>query len=319
MTARPLITIAIPVYNEEGNIDGLYSRLCALRKSLEGEYRFEFLFTDNHSTDNTWNLLADLARNDADVRAIKFSRNFGFQRSILANYMHARGDIVMQIDADLQDPPELLHEFLEKWREGFKVVYGVRRRRAEGWLVMRLRQLGYWAVNKLSAHEIPMNAGDFRLIDRQVLDALLQVKSPAPYLRGAISGLGFKQIGVEYDRVERTAGESKFNIRRVVSLGVDAILNHSTYPLRFASIMGAAIMLGAVVGVFYYIGLKLVDQDAPQGLVSIHVLVLIGIGMNAIFLGIIGEYILRIYSILSNDPLVIVEDVLGLEKNEIKV
>ncbi|RMO49057.1 Glycosyl transferase, group 2 protein [Pseudomonas amygdali pv. eriobotryae] len=166
---RPLVSISIPVLNESGNIEALYSRLDALATRMKDRCDLEFVFSDNHSDDNTWMMLAELAAKDPRVKAIRFSRNYGFQRSILANYMHTKGDAVMQIDADLQDPPEMLEEFFARWQEGHEVVYGVRRKRPEGWLLNNFRRLGYWAIDKVSEHPIPRDVGDFRLIDRKVV------------------------------------------------------------------------------------------------------------------------------------------------------
>lgn len=315
----PLITISIPVFNEEDNMDALYARLAQLGETLADECRLEFLLTDNHSTDGTWLAIQRIAALDPRVRAIRFSKNFGFQRSILANYMHASGDAVMQIDADLQDPPEMLVDFLEKWRAGYKVIYGIRKERPESWLTRNLRRLGYWVINRLSAHEIPMNAGDFRLIDRQVINVLLKMRSSVPYLRGAISSLGFAQTGIEYKRAKRQAGVSKFNAARLLPLGAAAIVNHSTLPLRLALILGVTTTGLAAVGMLYYLGLRLFLDDVPQGLASIHILVLAGIGMNALFLGIIGEYIYRIYLLLSNEPVAIAEDLIGIRSEDLKI
>src|SRR3954462_2047048 len=155
MTDKPLISIAIPVFNEEGNLTSLYARLNALGASLSNECDLEFVFTDNHSTDSTWEMLTDLAAADPRIRAIKFSKNVGFQRSILANYLHSRGDAVLQIYADLQDPPELLGKFFKLWRSGYRVVYGIRKLRPEGPLLRWFRRFGYWLIDKVSEHPIP--------------------------------------------------------------------------------------------------------------------------------------------------------------------
>lgn len=227
---RPLVSISIPVLNEEGNIARLYARLCALGERMRERCELEFVFSDNHSDDRTWEMLAELAQSDARVRAIRFSRNFGFQRSILANYLHTRGDAVMQIDADLQDPPELLEEFFDRWQRGYHVVYGIRRQRRENVFINAFRRAGYWVIDKISEHPIPQNVGDFRLIDRRVVQALGASKTPNPYLRGMIAGLGFRQTGVEYARDARIEGESKFGVSRLVRLGLTAIFNHSTAP-----------------------------------------------------------------------------------------
>lgn len=316
---KPLISISVPVLNEEGNIDALYGRLCSLARRMSDRCNMEFVFSDNHSSDRTWTLLSDLSKQDARIRAIRFSKNFGFQRSILANYMHTNGDAVMQIDADLQDPPEMLEAFFEQWRSGYQVVYGIRRRRPENVFLHAFRRLGYWLIDRLSGHPIPRDVGDFRLIDRKVVHSLAKIKTASPYLRGMIAGLGFNQTGIPYDRDARTAGESKFNVSRLVRLGLVAVFNHSTAPLRAASFVGAAILGVSILGALYYLLLKVFNPELPQGLASIHILVLFGIGLNSFLLGIIGEYLLRIYLVLRADPVAIVEQSLNIDPSELKL
>lgn len=312
----PLISISIPVLNEADNIDALYGRLTAVGESMIDRCRLEFVFSDNSSTDDTWSLLEKLAEKDPRVRAIRFSKNVGFQRSIMANYLHTRGDAVMQIDADLQDPPEMLAEFFAKWREGYDVVYGIRRRRQEAPWLNNFRRLGYWFINALSEHDIPRDVGDFRLVDRKVIRALAHMKTPNPYLRGMIAGIGFRQTGIEYERDARVAGQSKFGLSRLVRLGLTAVLNHSSVPLRMASIIGIAMLAVASLGALYFILLKFLQPGLPQGLASIHVLVLFGIGLQSLLLGIIGEYILRIYLMLRSEPLAIIDRSLNIAPSE---
>ncbi len=314
-----MISIAIPVLNEADNLDQLYDRLCRLAETMAGKCELEFVFSDNHSDDLTWAKLSHLASRDPRVRAIRFSKNVGFQRSILANYMHARGDAVMQIDADLQDPPELLAEFFELWRSGHRVVYGIREARPESASLNLFRRAGYWTIDKLSEHPIPRDAGDFRLIDRAVLNALTKMNTPSPYLRGMIAGLGFEQTGIPYKRDARTRGRSKFNVVRITQLGLVAVINHSAVPLRIASVIGAGALLLSFIGGLYFVIGKILQPDYPRGLASIHVLLLFGIGLHAFLLGIVGEYLLRIYLILRAEPLAIVEDTLNFTPDEIKL
>jgi dolichol-phosphate mannosyltransferase len=316
---RPLVSISIPVLNEEGNIARLYERLYALGERMRERCDLEFVFSDNHSDDRTWELLAELAKTDPRVRAIRFSRNFGFQRSILANYLHTRGDAVMQIDADLQDPPELLEEFFERWQEGYQVVYGIRRRRRENFFINAFRRVGYWVIDKISEHPIPQNVGDFRLVDRRVVKALGESKTPNPYLRGMIAGLGFRQTGVEYARDARIEGESKFGLSRLIRLGLTAIFNHSTAPLRIASLLGGAMLALSLVGMVYYVFMRLFQPNLPPGFASTQILILFGIGLNAFLLGIIGEYLLRIYVMLRADPIAIVENSINFDTSELKL
>lgn len=317
--ARQLISLAIPVLNEQDNLDALYARLVALADRMADRCDLEFLFSDNHSSDATWDRLTELAKHDPRVRAIRFSKNFGFQRSILANYMHARGDAILQIDADLQDPPELLEVFFEHWQRGYHVVYGVRRKRKEGPFINGFRKLGYRLIDLVSDHSIPQDAGDFRLIDRRVVHALLQIKTASPYLRGMIAGLGFNQIGINYEREARTAGQSKFGVSRLIQLGLTAVFNHSTVPLRLASMAGIVMLLFSMLGATYYLILRLMYPDLPKGLASIHILVLFGIGLQSLLLGIVGEYLLRIYLILRAEPVAIVESSLNIVQADLKL
>ena len=316
---KPLISISIPVLNEEGNIDALYARLCTLAQRMQDRCSMEFVFSDNHSNDQTWLLLSELAKKDDRIRAIRFSKNFGFQRSILANYMHTKGDAVMQIDADLQDPPEMLEVFFEQWQKGYQVVYGIRKKRPENLFLHAFRKLGYWIVDKISEHPIPRDVGDFRLISSKVILSLIQIKTANPYLRGMIAGLGFNQTGIPYDRDARTAGTSKFNIYKLAHLGLTAVFNHSTAPLRAASFVGAFILALSILGALYYIILKVLHPELPQGLASIHILILFGIGLNSFLLGIIGEYLLRIYIVLREEPVAIVEQSININPSDLKL
>lgn len=315
----PLISISIPVLNEADNLDALYARLDRLGEMMKDLCHLEFLFTDNHSSDATWEKLIVLAARDSRVRAIRFSKNVGFQRSILANYMHARGDAVMQIDADLQDPPELLEKFFHLWRDGYHVVYGVREKRPEGWLINNFRKLGYWTVDKLSEHAIPRDAGDFRLVDRKVINALQRYRSSNPYLRGMIAGMGFKQIGVPYGRSARVAGASKFGVSQLIKLGLAGVFNHSVLPLRLATYGGLFLLGLTAIGAIYYVALRAFHPDLPRGLASIHILVLFGIGFQSLLLGILGEYMLRIYILLRAEPVAIAEETLNITFEEIKL
>lgn len=316
---KPLISISIPVLNEASNLEALYLRLQKIAKQMEHRCDLEFVFSDNHSDDATWEKLSLLAASDSRVRAIRFSKNFGFQRSILANYMHTKGDAVMQIDADLQDPPEMLEAFFDAWEKGYHVVYGIRRKRAEGKFLNWFRRAGYWAIDSISDHPIPRDVGDFRLIDRKVIDSLFKFRTPNPYLRGMIAGLGFNQTGIVYDRDPRVAGESKFNLSRLVKLGLTAVFNHSTVPLRIASLAGLSMIGISVLGTLYYLALRLLNPELPQGLASIHILVLFGIGLQSLLLGIIGEYLLRVYLILRAEPVAIIEQNLNFSKDELKL
>jgi dolichol-phosphate mannosyltransferase len=225
----------------------------------------------------------------------------------------------MQIDADLQDPPELLEQFFDLWRQGYQVVYGVRRKRQEGMIENLFRKAGYYIIDKLSEHPVPRDAGDFRLIDRKVIAALQKYRSSHPYLRGLIAGMGFRQIGVSYDREARIAGKSKFNVIQLLSLGITGVINQSVIPLRIASYAGLFLVSLSFIGTLYYVALKLFSPGLPRGLASIHILVLFGIGFQSLLLGILGEYLLRIYLILRAEPVAIIEQSLNFSDNELKL
>jgi len=305
---KKLISIIVPVYNEEGNVQRLLDRVTSALKSEEEKYDFEFVFTDNHSEDLTFTLLQEMALKDSRIRAYRFSRNFGFQRSILSGYRLARGDAAVQIDCDLQDPPEIIPAFLRKWEEGFAVVYGIRAKRPESFLMHSARRFFYRLIDFLADDKLPHDAGDFRLIDRRILDVVTRINDTQPYLRGVIAATGFAQTGVVYDRDERLAGKSKFGLLDLVELAVDAIANHSVIPLKLASLMGFCITVASLLGFFYYLVTSLfLGSTWPRGFATLILVLLFLSGMNALLLGVIGEYIGRIYHQIKVRPNAIVE------------
>jgi polyisoprenyl-phosphate glycosyltransferase len=309
MPGKKLISIVVPVFNEQDNINPLHDALVPVLASLEDRYDFEILFTDNHSADQTFQVLRRLAAKDRRVRALRFSRNFGFQRSILTGYNYARGDAAIQMDCDLQDPPALIPVFLSKWEEGYQVVYGERTSRKESWWSNTSRKIFYRLIDLLSEYPLPLDAGDFRLVDRCVLNELKSVNDDQPYLRGTIATLGFNQIGVPYDREERQRGQSKFTLRQLFSLALDGILNHSIVPLRVATYLGLLIALctfGAIV--FYTVGGLFFARTWPPGFATVTVLLLGSLSLNALFLGVIGEYVGRIYRQMKRGALTVIQE-----------
>jgi len=308
MTDTRLLSIVIPVFNEEDNIDPLYERLIGVIDRMPERYEFEILFTDNHSTDSTFDAISRLAQHDDRIRCLRFSRNFGFQRSILTGYRAARGDAAIQIDADLQDPPELINEFIVQWQAGYDVVYGVRRNRKEGKVLTLARRLFYWTINKLSTDDLPQDAGDFRLVDAKILDALRDIDDYHPYLRGLIASFGFEQIGIPYDREARERGASKFSLGKLAGLAMDGILLHSVVPLRIATGVAFLMSLFMLMGIGVYLFARLIlNQDWPAGFATLAILTMVGITLNAVFLGVIGEYLGRMYQQIKKRPLTLVE------------
>jgi polyisoprenyl-phosphate glycosyltransferase len=305
---KRLISIVVPVYNEETTVLAFHDAIRSVVAPLEARYDFEFVFTDNHSEDATFALLGDMAQRDSRVRAFRFSRNFGFQRSIMTGYTKARGDAAIQMDVDLQDPPELIVRFLEEWENGAEVVYGVRVKRQEAWITNVQRAVFYRLIDRLSEDKIPVDAGDFRLISRRVIELLKSFEDARPYLRGTIASLGFKQVGVPYNRGARTSGESKFPFSKLLALAVDGILNHSVVPLRISTYIGVTISAVTFLAIVGYITAKLVlGASWPPGFATLAALILMGISVNAMLLGIIGEYLGRMYQQMRNQPLSIVE------------
>jgi len=308
----PLISIVVPVFNEEANILPFYEAVTTAIQPLTGRFGFELVFTDNHSTDATFPLLRDLSKRDPRVRAYRFSRNFGYQRSIMTGYCKARGVAAVQLDVDLQDPPELIARFIEEWQNGADVVYGVRIKRQESWFINLQRVFFYRLINNLSEDPLPLDAGDFRLISRRIIDLLASFDDAQPYLRGTIATLGFQQIGIPYERNPRLRGQSKFPFAKLVSLAIDGILNHSVVPLRLATYFGLSVSVLTLLGVIGYASAKLLlYSEWPAGFATIATLILAGISINAMLLGIIGEYLGRMYQQIRKRPLTIIEESAG--------
>ena len=306
-TCRPLITVSIPVYNEEDNIEPLLARLDSLATNEPG-YHFEFLFTDNASTDRTFEQLARLADKDHRIRVLRFSRNFGFQKSILTNFLNAQGVAAVQLDADMQDPPEMISDFLRAWEKGYKVVYGIRKRRKEFFLLHGARKFYYRLVAWLSDVYLPSDAGDFRLIDRRIIDLLKNVNEQTPYLRGLIANMGYSQKGIAYDRDVRNAGKSKFRLFQLVELGIDGITSQSTRPLRIITVFGFLISFLTALAVFLYTGIYIFGgRGLPSGFTTLVLLMLASVGLNAFFLGLIGEYVGRVFNNMRGLPISIIE------------
>ena len=310
--ARRLVSIVIPVFNEESNVMPVHAAVRAVMEPLRDRYDYEIVFTDNHSTDGTFAALSALAGSDPYVKAVRFWKNVGFQRSILQGFAACKGDAAIQLDADLQDPPELIPEFLQRWEEGFDVVYGVRRSRQEGWLLTMMRKAYYRLVDAMSADDLPHDAGDFRLISRRVIDELASIRDHHPYIRGTVASLGLPQVGIPYDRNKRLHDTSKFSKRKLFELAFDGVLAHSIVPLRIATYTGLAVTVAMVVAIIGYVTAFALGQEWPRGFATTTVLLLLGIALNALFLGIIGEYIGRIYQQVRSEPRVLVERRLNL-------
>ncbi|MEP2473472.1 MULTISPECIES: glycosyltransferase family 2 protein [Rhodobacterales] len=305
---RPLISIICPVFNEEDNVANLHAEVSRVFENAVPDYDHELIFTDNHSTDDTFGRLSQIAEKDPRVRVARFARNFGFHKSVMTGYRLASGDAAIQIDCDLQDPPDLFVEFLQHWEDGHDAVVGVRRNRDEPKVLQTMRNAFYHLMNKLAGDSMLVGGGDFRLIDRSILDQLRWIDDVQPYTRGLTSSLARRQIGVPFDRKARQHGESKYPLRRLFGLAAEGVLAHSILPLRIASFVGLLIAVATVLLTGgYLIGGIFFGSEWPSGFSTLVVLTLFGIGLNAIFLGVIGEYVGRLYLQMQKRPMTIIE------------
>jgi dolichol-phosphate mannosyltransferase len=309
-----LISIVIPVYNEEANVRRAYDAVCGVFETLSDRYRLEIIFADNHSTDRTFERLAGIAQDDERVKVLRYNRNYGFQRSLMTAYRHASGDAAIQLDCDLQDPPGLFPEFIRLWEQGHDMVVGLRRNRRESRLMSASRWLYYRVLNAISEDKLTPNAGDFRLVDRSILEQLRMIDDHSPYVRGILSSLARSEAGIVYDREARLHGKSNFPVRRLVGFALSGIFGHSTLPLRMVAYIGLAMsVITFMVSFAYLIGALLFGRDWPSGFATTTILILLGIGLNGIFLGVIGEYVGRIYQQVRVRPTVVVERSINMQ------
>ncbi len=313
MTAnRPVISIVAPVYNEEPILHELYCRISATMDGL-GE-SWELVLINDGSFDRSLEIMRELHAADGRVRIVNFSRNFGHQLAITAGLDYAQGDAVVIIDADLQDPPSVIAEMVKKWREGYEVVYAVRsQRKGETWFKLFTASLFYRLINGITGVNIPVDTGDFRLLDRRAVLALRTVREHHRFMRGLAVWIGFKQIGIEYVREERFAGETKYPFRKMLRFALDGITSFSHLPLQLATYLGFIIAGFSVLGILITIILRLSGSQAFYGQASTLVAVLFIGGIQLISLGIVGEYLGRIYNEVKARPLYIVRDAIGFE------
>lgn len=297
-----LLSVVAPVYNEEGTIDEFYARMCAALEGLE----FELVLVDDGSSDASPQLLEQLAESDPRVCVVYLSRNFGHQTALTAGLDHARGDAVVMIDADLQDPPELIPRMLDHWRTGCDVVYAVREHReGESRFKLSTAKWFYRLFDKLAQVELEHNAGDFRLLDRVALDALLSMRERNRFLRGMTVWVGYTQAAVPYRRDPRYAGETKYTLSKMVKFSLDAISSFSHRPLQLATLFGFLISTLAFIAIPVVIVLRILGSYLP-GFGSITIAILLLGGIQLIAIGMIGEYVGRIYDEVKGRPLYLV-------------
>jgi dolichol-phosphate mannosyltransferase len=307
-----LVSLVVPVFNESEVIGVFYERATRALSALEGA-TYEILFIDDGSRDDSYGQLAGFAARDPHVRVLKFSRNFGHQIAITAGIDHARGDCVVIIDADLQDPPETVASMVAEWRRGFDVVYGVRSDRAgETRLKLATASMFYRLLGRLTNIHIPANVGDFRLMSRRVVDQLKQLREKDRFVRGLVSWVGFRQTGVKYHRDARYAGETKYPFRKMLKFSFDGITSFSTMPLKLATWTGSA---AAIIAVLYLISVfvQWMLGYTVEGWATIMVAMLFLGSVQLICLGILGEYLGRIFNEVKPRPMYVIEEHLTTE------
>ncbi len=298
-------SVIVPVYNEEEVIHTTVSRLKQVMNQLNDSY--ELIFVNDGSRDQTLSILKEYFQGDSSVKIIDFARNFGHQIAITAGMDAARGDAVIVIDADLQDPPELIFSMIEKWKEGYEVVYAKRTKRiGETFFKKYTASLFYRTLRALTDIDIPMDTGDFRLIDRKVCDQMAQLHEKNRFVRGLVCWVGFRQTAVEYERDERLVGESKYPLKKMLKLSLDGITSFSYKPLKLASYAGVLLSLAGFLYMLYVIYLKLFTNSTILGWSSVIVIQLLFSGIVLLIMGMMGEYIGRIYDETKARPLYIV-------------
>ena len=310
----PLLSIVVPVKNEEESIFAFVSRVGPILDKICRNEGWEILFVDDGSSDATLAAIAAAHQRDPRVGALSLSRNFGKEAALSAGLDRARGRAVVPMDVDMQDPPEVLGEMVAKWRQGFDMVFGVRRCRSTDTRAKRwTARLYYRAHNALTSDKIPENAGDFRLLDRKVVEVIKAMPERNRFMKGLFAWAGFRQAAVEYDRAERTTGETKFNYWKLWTLALDGITSASTVPLRVWSYIGGAIALVALAYAAFIVSRTLLFGNPVPGYASIMVSVLFLGGMQLLSLGILGEYVGRILTETKRRPLYVVRSTIGLD------
>jgi glycosyltransferase involved in cell wall biosynthesis len=304
-----LLSVVAPLYNEAATVTELHRRVCAALAGVP----FELILVDDGSTDGTAGALASLAQGDPRVKAVFLARNFGHQMALTAGLDHARGDAIVMMDADLQDPPEVIIEMLERWRQGSDVVYAVRAQRdGESWFKLTTAAWFYKVFDWLTNVDLARNSGDFRLLDRRALDALLSMRERNRFLRGMTVWVGYTQSAVPYHRDARYAGETKFTLTRMLGFSLDAISGYSHRPLQLATLLGFLISALALIAIPVVVILKIAGSYLP-GFSTVEVSFLLLGGIQLITIGIIGEYVGRIYDEVKGRPLYLVRATANLE------
>ena len=305
MSVQPRVSVAVPLYNEEAGVAELLRRVGDVLSAVPGGPH-EIVVVDDGSADRTLALLEAAAARDRRLVIISLSRNFGHQAALTAALDHVTGDVTILMDGDLQDAPELIPEFLERYANGYDVVYAQRTHRKEAWWLRASYFLFYRMLRRLSSVAVPVDAGDFGLLSRRVVEQLRLAPERQRFLRGLRSWVGFRQVGIPVERQERPTGQSKYSLRRLMGLAFDGIFAFSIVPIRAAALLGAAAIALSGVFALYALYAKLALQRSPQGFTSLIVVITFLSGVNLFFLGVVGEYVGRVYEEVKRRPLYVV-------------
>ena len=302
---KPVYSVVAPVFNEIGCVEEFYKQASKVMSTLKASW--ELILVDDGSTDGSTDVIRSLAERDDHVQPVIFARNFGHQIAVTAGLDYARGDAVVVIDADLQDPPEVMLDLIAKWKEGFEVVYAVRRtREGESWFKLFTASAFYRLIYRITDVEIPLDTGDFRLLDRKIVDVMGQMRERHRFLRGMAAWVGYRQVGVEYDRKERFAGKTKYPFSKMLKLALNAITSFSYFPLQLATYLGFVCAGVSIIAIPVVAVLRLSNIAALEGQATTLITVLFLGGVQLITLGILGEYVGRIYDEAKGRPLYIV-------------
>ena len=311
---HPSVSVAIPIYNEESVLPELYRRLRDVLADIPGEH--QIVFVDDGSREGVREILSGIAMADPRVKVVSLARNFGHQTALTAALEYATGDLIVMMDGDLQDTPETIPRFLAKHREGYDVVYAVRKDRKESWLMRTAYSSFYKLIGWLSDIELPQSAGDFSMITRRAADAIRQSPEQNRYLRGLRAWVGFRQTGIEVERASRHSGESKYSFRKLFRLAFDGIISFSLAPLRAATLVGICTTIIAVLIAVYALVSHLFLERSPAGYTTLISAITFFAGVQLLFLGVIGEYIGRIYEEVKRRPHFVVDQVITAESLE---
>lgn len=305
MSEKPVFSIIVPIYNEQASLPELYTRIVEVLESTGDPW--EFIMVDDGSSDESAARILAYAEEDVRVRPVIFARNFGHQVAVTAGLDYSRGDAVVIIDADLQDPPEVILQLIEQWRNGYEVVYAIREtREGESWFKLTTAKLFYRVINKITSIDIPLDTGDFRLMDRKVVQVMNQMREHHRFLRGMSAWIGFKQTGVKYQRAARFAGETHYPLQKMLKLAITAITGFSFWPLQVAMWLGFFTSGLSILAIPVVVVMRLMGNQAFFGQATTLIAVLFLGGVQLISLGILGEYIGRLYDEVRGRPLYIV-------------